>query len=86
MIEKTIAEKVAERKAALDEANKERATLQALDVILTNCEMQPAPHTVNLIDPTYRVVTIGVGKDHTVSLYLTQGDYEALQHLLGADT
>jgi len=85
MTQQTIAEKVRDRKEQLDAANRERAQLQALDILIEGCTPQPAPQRIDLIDPTYKVVTIGIGRDNTATLLVTADDMKALDALLGKE-
>lgn len=83
MTQETIAQRVEQRKRALQAANLERQQLQALDILISGATPQPAPQRIDLIDPTYKVVTIGIGKDNTATLLITQSDLDALDYQLG---
>jgi hypothetical protein len=83
MTEQTIHQKIAERKAALESANRKRADLQALSILLENNGIQPAPNRIDLIAADYNVVTVGIGKDHTATILVTTTDLRALRRLLG---
>ena len=86
MTQETITEKVQRRKAALEAANRERAVLQALDIIMSTCTAQPAPRRIDLFDPTYKIVTVGIGKDTVATILVTDDDIKALNHLLGKES
>lgn len=85
MTQQTIAEKVRQRKASLDAANNERAQLQAVDILWNTGQPSPAPKRIDLLDPTYQIVTIGVGRDNTITILATSDDIRALDSILGKD-
>lgn len=84
MTEQTIHEKVAERKRALAEANTERSQLQALSIILDSAEIQDGPNAVRFLERV-KTLTVGVGKDHTATIYMFEDDIAALRRLLGQE-
>jgi hypothetical protein len=86
MIEKPIHQKVQEAEQALADANNERATLQALALLVANNGANPAPNRIDLIAPDYKIVTVGIGRDHTATILVTEKDMKALQYLLEGDT
>lgn len=83
MTQQTIHEKVRDRKLALSEVNAEHADLQALSILIEHNGTSPAPQRMDLIDPTYQLVTIGIGCDNTATLLVTADDLRALRALLG---
>ena len=83
MTEQTIQDRIAQRQEALAVARREEQNLLALRTLIDNNGLAPAPNSTRFIDPTYKCVTVGIGRDHTATLYVTQGDLDALKHLLG---
>lgn len=86
MTQQTIAEKVRDRKDQLDAANRERAQLQAVDILWNTGEPGPAPQRIDLLDPTYQIVSVGIGKDNTVTILATADDIRALDAMLGKES
>ena len=54
---------------------------QLLHELLSRENLITAPTTVKFIDPTYRVATVGVGNDHVASIFLCEGDMDALKNI-----
>lgn len=85
MSEETIEDRIARRQAALNAAKREEADLRALATLIDNNGVAPAPRRVDFIAPDYQLVTVGIGRDHTASIYITTTDLRALRRLLGQE-
>ena len=86
MTEKTINTKITELEAALDAANHEHANLQALNTLIKNNRVHLAPTRIELVAPDYKIVSVGIGKDHTATILITTTDLQAMRHILGQET
>lgn len=84
MTEKTIHEKVADRQQGLADAKLERSQLEALGLLLDSVEIQDGPRRVDFIAKV-QCLTVGVGKDHTATIYMFKDDIAAVRRLLGQE-
>ncbi|MEE9311935.1 MAG: hypothetical protein V3V10_05915 [Planctomycetota bacterium] len=84
MTEKTIHEKVADRQRDLAAAKLERSQLAALDLLLDSVEIQDGPNRVSFFEKV-QCLTVGVGKDHTATIYMFKDDIAAVRRLLGQE-
>lgn len=85
MTEETIQDRINRRKASLDAVLREEADLRALATLIDNNGMSPAPSHVDFIAPDYQLVTVGIGRDHVASIYITTADLRELRRLLGKE-
>lgn len=85
MSEETIQDRIARRKAKLDEAKRDEANLIALDTLIKNNGHTRGPTRVSYVEPV-REVLVGIGKNHTARVMLFEDDIAALRHLLGQET
>lgn len=79
---KTIHDKIGACQEALDAAKIEKAQLDALALLLSTGEVQDAPNRIDFMMPA-KILTVGIGKDHTATLYLWSDDIEELSKILG---
>lgn len=84
MTEQTIHDKIEERKRALAEANNERAQLQALSILMDGNEIQDGPAATRFIERV-KCITVGIGRDHTATIYMFEDDIAAVRRLLGQE-
>lgn len=81
--EATVYERIEERKRELEKAQTEARILESIAFLVANIKPSPAPQEVRFIDPSFVVYDIGIGKDNTVSLYMSKSDRDSLTKLLG---